>query len=179
MPFIYSKNYTADLGNHVFPVIKNKLVFEKLVNQAGIYESDFITPAPATHNQLKLVHSLEFLKDLENCAMTPRTMYSELPISKDIINLFVLVSGGTIEACKQALKCKWAVNLSGGFHHAFSDRAEGFCYINDLAVSVRGLQNTGAVKRVAVIDCDLHRCNGTSFVFRMYKWMRSKVPDFI
>lgn len=156
----------AELENHVFPVIKNKLVYEKLVNEANIAESEFIKPIPATNEELKLVHSSEYLEDLESCAFTPRTEYSELPISKDVIEFFILVAGGTIEACKQALNHKWAVNLSGGFHHAFSDRAEGFCYINDLAVAVRAIQKKGLAKKVAVIDCDLHQGNGTAFIFQ-------------
>lgn len=166
MPFIYSKNYIADLGNHVFPVIKNKLVFEKLVKEERTDKSEFITPKPATIEQLKLVHSTEYLQDLSNSALTPRTISSELPITKEIIALFVLVSGGTIEACRKALEHKWAVNLSGGFHHAFADKAEGFCYLNDLAVAVKVIQNEGLVKKVAIIDCDLHQGNGTSVIFK-------------
>ncbi len=165
MPFVYSKNYIADIGTHVFPVIKYKCVFEKLVNEAGIDESEFITPKPATEEQLKLGHTPEYLQDLSNCSFTPRTMYSELPISKEIIDLFVLVSGGTIEACRKAVKHKWAVHLSGGFHHAFADKAEGFCYINDLAVAVKVIQNEDLVRKVAIIDCDLHQGNGTTAIF--------------
>ncbi|MFQ5864591.1 MAG: histone deacetylase [bacterium] len=166
MPFIYSDRYFADIGFHVFPVIKYRLVYQKLVNEAGLTAEQFIAPKPATHDELRLVHTSEYLEDLTTCAWTPRTSYSELPISKEIIDLFVLAAGGTILACREALNHGWAVHLSGGFHHAFADKAEGFCYLNDLAVGVRVTQKQGLVHKVAIIDCDLHQGNGTAVIFQ-------------
>ncbi|MFQ5824664.1 MAG: histone deacetylase [bacterium] len=166
MPFIYSEKYYADIGFHVFPVIKYRFVYQKLVKMAGLPESEFINPKPATYEELHLVHTSEYLEDLKNCAWTPRTYYSELPISKEIIDLFILAAGGTILACRKAFKCGWAVHLSGGFHHAFADKAEGFCYVNDLAVAVRVMQKEGLVQKVVIIDCDLHQGNGTAVIFQ-------------
>lgn len=93
-------------------------------------------------------------------------MYSELPISKEIVNLFILAAGGTILACRKALESKWAVHIGGGFHHAFPSHAEGFCYVNDLAVGIRVVQREGLIRKAAVIDCDLHQGNGTAVIFR-------------
>ena len=166
MPFIYSNRYYADIGFHVFPVIKYRLVYEKLLMEAGIQESEFIEPIPASQKELSLVHTLEYLEDLKNCAWTPRTYYSELPISKEIVDLFTLAAGGTVLACREAFIHGWAIHLSGGFHHAFADKAEGFCYVNDLAVAVRVIQNESLVKKVAIIDCDLHQGNGTAVIFQ-------------
>ncbi|MFQ6112662.1 MAG: histone deacetylase [bacterium] len=166
MPFVYSERYYANIGYHVFPVIKYRLIYQKLVREAGVTESDFISAKPATYDELRLVHTSEYLEDLKACTWSPRTSYSELPISKEIIDLFILAAGGTILACREALKHRWAVHLSGGFHHAFADKAEGFCYVNDLAVAVRVVQKEGLVQKVAIIDCDLHQGNGTAVIFQ-------------
>ena len=77
----------------------------------------------------------------------------------------MLSAGGTILAGRLALEGGWAMHLGGGFHHAFADKAEGFCYINDLAVGVRALQREGRISRAAVVDCDLHQGNGTARIF--------------
>ncbi|MFQ5772799.1 MAG: histone deacetylase [bacterium] len=166
MPFVYSKRYFADIGFHVFPILKYRMVYEKLTHEDSLNLPVFIEPKPATEEELLLVHTPEYLTDLKECAWTARTSNSELPISKEIIELFVLAAGGTIQACREALKSGWAIHLSGGFHHAFADKAEGFCYINDLAVATKVLLHEGWVKKVAIIDCDLHQGNGTAVIFQ-------------
>ncbi|MFQ5605835.1 MAG: histone deacetylase [bacterium] len=166
MPFIYSNRYFADIGLHVFPILKYRLIYEKLRKEALLNDSDFCEPHSATEDELLLVHTPEYLTDLKKCAWTQRTAFSELPISKEIIDLFVLAAGGTIQTCRQALKSGWAVHLSGGFHHAFADKAEGFCYVNDLAVAARVALHDSLVRRIAIIDCDLHQGNGTAVIFQ-------------
>jgi acetoin utilization deacetylase AcuC-like enzyme len=73
--------------------------------------------------------------------------------------------GGTLAAARRALECGVAMNLAGGTHHAFPDHGEGFCVFNDVAVAVRALQHEGRVRRVAIIDLDVHQGNGTHAVF--------------
>ena len=166
MPFVYSPRYYADIGLHVFPIIKYRKVYEKLVNELALEASDFLASEPATREELLLVHTAEYLDDLKKCAWTNRTAYSELPISKEIVELFMLATGGTILASRAALTHGWAVHLSGGFHHAFAGKAEGFCYLNDLAVAAKVVQEEGLAKRIAIIDCDLHQGNGTAVIFQ-------------
>jgi len=166
MPFIYSAKYHADIGPHVFPIEKYRLVYEKLAREGQVPETEFLEPQAATDEELLLVHTREYLDDLKHCRWTHRTMYSELPISKEIIELFILVAGGTILACREALAHRWAVHLGGGFHHAFPSHGEGFCYVNDLAVAIRVVQREGLIRKAAVIDCDLHQGNGTAVIFR-------------
>jgi acetoin utilization deacetylase AcuC-like enzyme len=166
MPFIYSPNYYADIGIHVFPMVKYRRVYEMLMREAGQRPDDFLSPQPATREELLLVHTTEYLNDLESASWTHRTASSELPISKEIIQMFTLAAGGTILAARTAASCGWAAHLNGGFHHAFADRAEGFCYLNDLAVAAKVLQRDGLAKKVAIFDCDLHQGNGTAVIFR-------------
>ncbi|MFQ5637616.1 MAG: histone deacetylase [bacterium] len=164
MPFIYSPRYYADIGAHVFPITKYRSVYRRLAETVS--EFDFFEPEHAVEKELLLVHTQEYLDDLHRCALTERTAYSELPISKEIIDLFFLAAGGTILSCREALKSGWAVHIGGGFHHAFAARAEGFCYINDLAVAVIASQHESAIEKAAVIDCDLHQGNGTAAIFQ-------------
>lgn len=166
MPFVYSPRYYADIGLHVFPIIKYRKVYEKVVKELGLAPSEFLNPEPAKWEELRLVHTAQYLDDLKNCAWTNRTADSELPISKEIVELFTLATGGTILASRAALAHGWAVHLSGGFHHAFADKAEGFCYLNDLAVAAKVVLKEGLAKRVAIIDCDLHQGNGTAVIFQ-------------
>ena len=166
MHFVYSPNYIADIGPHVFPVKKYRLVADSLRDSHGIPESAFIEPQPATPEQLLRVHTSEYLDDLQNCRSTPRTIQSELPLSLEIVGMFELACGGTIRAAELAMDEGTCVHIGGGFHHAFADKAEGFCYLNDLAVAVRDMQARGKIQRAMVIDCDLHQGNGTARIFQ-------------
>lgn len=166
MVCVYSPLYFADLGRHVFPIKKYQLVAETLRQQHQIPESAFVAPAPATDEQLLRVHSPRYLDDLYHCRRTPRTLYSELPLTRAIVDMFVLACGGTILAAEWALRHGAAVHIGGGFHHAFAEKAEGFCYLNDLAVAVRAVLAQKKIQKAMVIDCDLHQGNGTAKIFQ-------------
>lgn len=166
MPFVYSDQYYADIGYHVFPIIKYQQVYKKLNREDQIGTEDFFEPRPASTEELLLVHTKEYLDDLENCTWSHRTIASELPLGKEIVHLSRLACGGTILASRMAVENGWAVHICGGFHHAFNDKAEGFCYLNDLAVAAKVLQKDGNVKKIAIIDCDLHQGNGTAAIFQ-------------
>ena len=163
--FVYSEGYLADIGAHVFPIEKYRLVYQQLRHR-GILSGNPIEPAPASRADLLLVHEPSYVDDLLHARLSPRTASSELPISREIIDAFLLASGGTICACEKALETGSAVNLAGGFHHSFPDHAEGFCYVNDMALGIRRLQHLQKGLRAAVIDCDLHQGNGTAFIFK-------------
>lgn len=165
--FVYSPRYYADIGPHVFPMEKFRLIYETLINEGLVSKDEFFEPQPATREQLLTVHTEAYLSDLENLRWTERTLFSELPLTKEIVDAYILAAGGTILACRLAVVDKYgiAINLSGGFHHAFADHAEGFCYINDIAVGIRVMQKEKYIKKAFVIDCDLHQGNGTANIF--------------
>jgi acetoin utilization deacetylase AcuC-like enzyme len=166
MHFVYSPEYFADIGIHVFPVQKYRLVAEALRHERKIPSAAFVEPAPATREQLLRVHTQRYLDDLDQCRWTPRTLYSELPLTREIVSLFKFACGGTIRAAELALQEGAAVHIGGGFHHAFAEKAEGFCYLNDLAVAVREMQRRGKIQKAMVVDCDLHQGNGTAKIFQ-------------
>jgi len=163
--FIYSDKIYADIGDHVFPIEKYGLVRRRLVDEGILTAEDFIEPQIATAEDLLLIHTKEYVQDLMSMRWTEGTMRSELPLTENIRNSYLLGTGGTILAYQKALDCRVAVNLSGGFHHAFPDHAEGFCYTNDVAIGIRCIQRDSEVKKVLVLDCDLHQGNGTAFIF--------------
>ncbi len=164
MPFIYFEIPGTEFGTHVFPLIKYRLIRQAL-RENHIPDSEFISPEEAQDEDLLLVHTPAYLKDLAECNLTARTMYSELPLTPEVVRLFRISAGGTLLTVEQALKHKWAVNIGGGFHHAFEARAEGFCYINDLAVAARKFIQRYPRKRVLIVDLDLHQGNGTAKIF--------------
>jgi acetoin utilization deacetylase AcuC-like enzyme len=164
--FVYSDGYYADLGGHVFPIEKYRRVREELEARKVFEHHVLMEPHPASREDLLLVHDREYVDDLLQARLTSGTVASEMPLGPEIVQAFLLAAGGTILACLEALEKGCAVNLGGGFHHAFPDHAEGFCYVNDMAVGVRRLQRERGRFKTAIIDCDLHQGNGTAFIFR-------------
>ncbi len=166
MRLIYSSRYEVDIGPHVFPTYKYRLIKERLLKEGIAKEEDFYEPEPCSFEELTIVHTPEYLDDLKNLRWTRRTMFSELPISKEIIDFYLIGAKGTLLASYDALKEGLGIHVGGGWHHAFPDRAEGFCYINDLAFASKMLLKNGEVKNVLIIDLDLHQGNGTAYIFK-------------
>ncbi|MBX7245124.1 MAG: histone deacetylase [Candidatus Sumerlaeaceae bacterium] len=168
MKYIYSENYRVNIGAHVFPTAKYSLIRQRLLNDDIAAPADFVEPEPATTEELRLVHTQEFLDDLTNCRWTSRTRHSELPLTDEIVRAYVTAAGGSILAARLALTTpdRICVHIGGGFHHAFADRAEGFCYLNDIAIAIRQMQREGHLRRAMVVDCDLHQGNGTAHIFQ-------------
>ncbi len=162
---VHSPGYFCDIGPHVFPVEKFALVRAHLANGREIEAGDVVEPAPAPREDLLRAHTREYLDDLEALRWTRRTRMSELPLTAEIVRAYRLAASGTTLAARGALERGCGINLGGGFHHASADRAEGFCYLNDLAVAVRVLQHEGRIRRAAVVDLDVHQGNGTALIF--------------
>ncbi len=165
--FIYHPGYYCDIGEHVFPTEKYGLLYDRLKDAGIITDENLMEPTPATRDQLELVHTVEYVDDLIAGRLTERTQSSEMPISPEITQSFALGAGGTILACSTAASNHTGtMNMAGGFHHAYPDHAEGFCYINDVAMGVAVLLEQDLVERPFVVDCDLHQGNGTAYIFR-------------
>ncbi len=163
---VHSPGYHCDIGAHVFPMEKFELLRRRLVTEGHVAAAAILEPEAASREDLARVHAAEYLDDLEALRWTRRTKYSELPLTAGIVQAYRLAAGGTTLAARESLARGFGVNLGGGFHHAHADRAEGFCYLNDIAVAIRAVQHAGEVRRVAVVDCDVHQGNGTACLFR-------------
>ena len=164
--FVFHPDYHAEIGPHVFPIEKYGLTKQSLLDAGDTLPSDWLEPELATRDELALVHTREYLDDFLGVRLTPRTAFSEFPLTPEIVRAYVRGAGGTILACREALARGFAANSGGGFHHAFADLAAGFCYLNDIAIGIRVLQREGEIRRAAVVDCDLHQGNGTARIFQ-------------
>ena len=168
MKVIYSDKYDVNIGTHVFSMEKYRLVKERLVNTQFVKEQDFIYPQEAQTQDIALVHTKAYIDDMTHLRWTQRTVRSELPLSSEIVSAYFIHAQGTILACNEAIKTGIGLHLGGGFHHAFADHGEGFCYVNDVAVGIKKMQAMKFIERAAVIDCDLHQGNGTAKIFQGY-----------
>lgn len=162
---IYSERYNMDLGLHVFPAVKFGHIARRLRGDARFKKHRIVEPQPLSREQARLAHSRSYLDDLLRLQVTRRTHRSELPLNQEIVDAFMLSCGGTLDAARAALEGRSAINLGGGFHHAFRDHAEGFCYLNDVAIAVRTLQKEQRIKRALIIDLDVHQGNGNAKIF--------------
>lgn len=167
---IYSDKYEVDIGAHVFPTKKYQLLYQRLIKEGTFKKRDFIYPARATDEEILLAHTKDYLRKLKTGALSLEDIFRlELPFSKELVEASLICAKGTILACEYALKDGICVHIGGGFHHAFSGHGEGFCVFNDIAVGIRNVQKNNKIKKVAVIDCDLHQGNGTADIFTQEK----------
>lgn len=163
---IFSPAYTADIGHHVFPMEKYTLLADFLRTNNIADQFDWFEPGPASRHELALAHSEAYLDSFLGLKMDRHTSASELPLTRELVNASLLMAGGTIMAAQLALTRNGAANLGGGFHHAMPEHAEGFCYINDIAVAICVLLQNKQINKALVIDCDLHQGNGTACIFQ-------------
>jgi acetoin utilization deacetylase AcuC-like enzyme len=182
---VYSDRYRVDIGAHVFHMGKYALVRDRAVARGLAAQADVIEPGPAAWDELALVHDADYLEKTRTGGFRPSELaLLELPWSPGIAEGFRLMTGGTIAAARLAVSAAAArprldaapvpsvpaplaaaVNIGGGFHHAFPSHGEGFCLYNDVAVAIRTLQRDRTIARAAVVDVDVHQGNGTAFTF--------------
>ncbi len=167
MQVFYTPRYYADIGNgHIFPIRKFELVRDRLLADGSLHRKELFEPQPATVEQIRLVHTEDYVSRLCSGTLTAKELRRlGLPWSESLVRRSFYATGGTIAAAYAALVEGCASNLAGGTHHSFADRGEGFCVFNDVAVAIRVLRKEGLIRRVAIIDCDVHQGNGTATIF--------------
>jgi acetoin utilization deacetylase AcuC-like enzyme len=168
LPFkvIYHPQYDLDLGRHVFPSEKFKLIHDTLLSEGIAEASDFLQPEPAPDEDILRVHTPAYVNKLLTDSLTlSERMKLEIPLSDLTRNGFWLAAGGSTLAGHKALEDGFAANLSGGFHHAYPGHGEGFCMVHDVAVAIRSLQAAGKIRTAMTVDTDVHHGNGTAAIF--------------
>ncbi len=168
LPFklIYHERYDLNLGAHVFPSQKYRLIADKLIKDGIASTGDFLRPDPASDADVLRVHSEDWVRKLQTGTLTlSDVMKLEVPYSAELVGALWLAAGGTIAASQAALRDGFGCNLGGGFHHAHVGHGEGFCAIHDVAVAIRRLQADGAMRKAMVVDTDVHHGNGTAAIF--------------
>jgi len=168
LPFklVYSDDYYLPIGAHVFPAEKYRRIHDRLLETGVAETSDFVTPQPASDQDVLLVHTREYVHKLKTGTLSAREeLELEVPYSPELVEAFWMAAGGSILAADYALQNRVAINIGGGFHHAFPDHGEGFCMIHDVAVAIRRMQQDGKIARAMTVDCDVHQGNGTAVIF--------------
>lgn len=169
LPFklVYHERYDLNLGPHVFPSQKFRLIYEMLLRERLASQQDFLRPTAANDEDILRVHTAEWVRKLKEGTLTASdVMMLEVPYSPELVEAVWLAAGGTILAAQAALRDGFGSNLSGGFHHAYPGHGEGFCAIHDVAVAIRKLQAERAIQKAMVVDTDVHHGNGTAAIFR-------------
>ena len=164
----YSPHYYADIGDdHVFPIKKFELVRDILLAEETLIPLQIVEPNSVMDSDVLLIHTKDYVKRLKSGDLTkPEIRKLGLPWSKSLVRRTFLAVSGTIGAARSALNSGVSSNLAGGTHHAFPDRGEGFCVLNDVAIAIRVLQRETEARRFLIVDCDVHQGNGTAYIFR-------------
>jgi len=167
MRVFYTPRYYADIGQgHIFPIRKFEMVRDQLLAEGTLRPDELIEPAPASLEQVKLVHTEDYVTRLCDGTLTLKEIRRlGLPWSQSLVTRSFYAVGGTIAAARSAIELGYGSNLAGGTHHSFADRGEGFCVLNDVAVAIRTLRKELQINRAAIIDCDVHQGNGTATIF--------------
>jgi acetoin utilization deacetylase AcuC-like enzyme len=168
LPFklIYTDDYYLPIGSHVFPAEKYQRVHKRLLETGVAAASDFLAPQPASDQDILLVHTPQYVHKLKTGTLSAREeLEMEIPYSPELVRAFWLAAGGSILAADYALNDGCAINIGGGFHHAFPDHGEGFCMIHDVAIAIRRMQRDDKIRTAMTLDCDVHQGNGTAAIF--------------
>jgi len=168
LPLVYHPDYVAPLGQgHRFPMPKFRQLYELLLSDRVAHPEQFYLPEIVPQTWIELVHTPEYVQ-----AYTQGTLDSKaqrrigLPWSPALVKRTCTAIGGTILTAKLALECGLACNTAGGTHHAFPSFGSGYCIFNDLAIASRVLQHLNVVRKVLIIDLDVHQGDGTAFIFQ-------------
>jgi acetoin utilization deacetylase AcuC-like enzyme len=182
LPFklVYSDDYYLPIGAHVFPAEKYRRVRDRLLEIGVAQSEDFLSPEPASDRDILLVHTPQYVQKLKTGTLSLREeLELEIPYSRQLVDAFWLAAGGSILAAEHALKDGVAINIGGGFHHAFPDHGEGFCMIHDVAVAIRRMQHDGKIRTAMTVDCDVHHGNGTAAIFAEVHIPKDPLPSSI
>ena len=167
MQVFYTPRYYADIGpGHVFPIRKFELVRDRLLAEGTLEPAEIVEPAPAPLEDVLLVHTTDYVSRLCSGKLTTKeSRRLGLPWSESLVQRSFYAVGGTLAATRASLAAGYSSNLAGGTHHSFSDRGEGFCVLNDVAIAIRAMRARKLFQRAAIVDCDVHQGNGTATIF--------------
>ncbi|MAD97552.1 MAG: histone deacetylase [Flavobacteriaceae bacterium] len=152
---------------HRFPMEKYELLPQQLLHEGTCTPENFFEPEIPNNKYFFMVHDAEYVSDLLNITLSHKEARKiGFPLSEELIAREQIIADGTIKASKYALKNGVAMNIAGGTHHAFTDRGEGFCMLNDQAIGARYLLEHGLASKILIVDLDVHQGNGTAEIFQ-------------
>tara|TARA_B110000902_G_scaffold75291_1_gene89282 strand:+ start:1611 stop:2513 length:903 start_codon:yes stop_codon:yes gene_type:complete len=164
----YHPIYKLELPEgHRFPMEKYDLLPQQLIYEGTCIEENFFEPEIPNNKHFFTVHDPEYFFDLLNITLSQKAARKiGFPLSEVLIAREMIIADGTMRASEFALKNGIAMNIAGGTHHAFSNRGEAFCMLNDQAIGAKYLQQKGLADKILIVDLDVHQGNGTAEIFQ-------------
>lgn len=152
---------------HRFPMLKYDLLPQQLLHEGTCKVDNFFEPEIPNDKYIVAVHDPEYFYDLLNIKIQPKEARKiGFPLTEDLVERERIIVDGTLKGCEFALQNGIAMNIAGGTHHAYTNRGEGFCMLNDQAIGARYLQSKNLAKKILIIDLDVHQGNGTAEIFQ-------------
>jgi acetoin utilization deacetylase AcuC-like enzyme len=153
--------------NHRFPMSKYEVLPAQLIHEGTLTESNFFDPGVIDTKWILRTHSESYWEKLKSFSLTQaEARRTGFPQSRELIEREIRIVNGTLKCAEFALSSGVAMNIAGGTHHAFTDKGEGFCLLNDIAIATNYLLDNNLVKKVLVVDLDVHQGNGTAQIFQ-------------
>ncbi len=156
--------------NHRFPMIKYELIPEQLIMENTCVENNFFKPKIISEENVLFTHDKIYFDKLQNQQLDRKEIRAiGFPMSEKLIEREKTIVQGTVECSINSLKYGISMNIAGGTHHAFTNRAEAFCLLNDQAIAANFLLKNDYCKKILILDLDVHQGNGTAEIFRNNK----------
>jgi len=151
---------------HRFPMVKYELIPEQLLYEGSISAENIFAPGPCADEIILLTHTAGYLQKLKDQTLSAKEQrHIGFPQSAQLTLRELVITQGTVDCCGFAFENGIAMNVAGGTHHAFADRGEGFCLLNDFAIAANYLLHQGLASQILIIDLDVHQGNGTAKIF--------------
>lgn len=151
---------------HRFPMLKYELIPAQLLHEGSIEPAQIFSPAPCPLDTILLTHQRQYVDDLLQLRLDKQHVRRiGFPLSELLVRRELMITQGTIDCCHYALHHGVALNVAGGTHHAFANRGEGFCLLNDMAVAANYLLHEQLADSILIVDLDVHQGNGTASLF--------------
>ncbi|QHT69906.1 histone deacetylase [Rhodocytophaga rosea] len=152
---------------HRFPMEKYNLLPEQLLYEGTLQQENFFEPPPIEDQYILNTHESTYWDKLRNQQLTPAEIRKTgFPLSPQLVFREVVIMNGTVQAALFALEYGVSMNIAGGTHHAFTNRGEGFCLLNDIAIAANYLLEKKLAARILIVDLDVHQGNGTAQIFQ-------------
>ena len=163
----FNSNYIYPLEeNHRFPMIKYELIPEQLIRENTCVDENFFSPGKIDSKIVLKTHQKEYFNRFTSLQLSKKEIREiGFPLSQDLVDRELQIAQGTVSGVNYSLKNGISMNIAGGTHHAFYDRGEAFCMLNDQAIAANYIIQEGLFKKILIIDLDVHQGNGTASLF--------------
>ena len=163
----FHQNYIHPLEeNHRFPMIKYELIPEQLIRENTCSSDNFFEPGMISDKIVLKTHEKEYFQRFKNLKLSKKEIREiGFPLSKELVEREMIIAQGTIECVHYSINHGISMNIAGGTHHAFYDRGEAFCMLNDQALAAKYLIDEKLAEKIMIIDLDVHQGNGTASIF--------------